>query len=251
MSTKKLSLLTSVISNAELSPHRPLELARGGDAAEAAAEHHDAHIPSRVAWSPRIANTDLSEKRFPLFDDIGGRLRSFPVADVLRRVNRAGRDEEDVARLQRHWCLSFHRVLERRPFENIDNLVTGMRVPGGRNPGVELDDRLHDLASWDAEIVPLEIDASGSCLLGPRHVKNQTAREMTAATTAIRLARMSPSCLLPHIREKPFVTRTPSCLNPYVTIHEESNLLDDRIVGAWIVLPGLAALDDFRKLAHP
>jgi hypothetical protein len=52
-----------------------------------------------------------------------------------------------------------------------------MRVPGGRDPRVEFDDRLHDLASWDAEIVPLEIDASGSCLLRLRHVKNQTARD--------------------------------------------------------------------------
>jgi hypothetical protein len=52
-----------------------------------------------------------------------------------------------------------------------------MRVPGGRHPRVELDDRLHDLPSWDTEIVPLEIDASGSCLLRPRHVKNQTARD--------------------------------------------------------------------------
>jgi hypothetical protein len=50
-----------------------------------------------------------------------------------------------------------------------------MRVPGGRDPRVEFDDRLHDLASLDAEIVPLEIDASGSCLLRSCHVKDQTA----------------------------------------------------------------------------
>jgi hypothetical protein len=49
-------------------------------------------------------------------------------------------------------------------------------MPGRRHPRAEFDDRLHDLASWDAEIVPLEIDAFGSCLLRSRHVKNQTAR---------------------------------------------------------------------------
>ena len=52
-----------------------------------------------------------------------------------------------------------------------------MRVPGGRHPRVELDNRLDDLASGDAEIVPLEIDAFDSCLLRPRDMQNQTARD--------------------------------------------------------------------------
>ena len=68
-------------------------------------------------------------------------------------------------------------VLQRRPFENIDDFFTRMRVPDGRHPRVEFDDRLDDLASGDAEIVPLEIDAYDSCLLRPRHVQNQTARD--------------------------------------------------------------------------
>ena len=127
--------------------------------------------------SPRRAITDVGQERFPLFDDIRGQLRSFPAADVPRRVDLSGRDEEDIARLERHRRLSLDLVLQRRPFENIDDLFTGMRVPGGRHPRVEFDDRLNDLASGDAEIVPLEIDASDSCLLRPRHVQNQTARD--------------------------------------------------------------------------
>ena len=89
-------------------PQHPLEVSHGGDAAESAAEYDDAHVPSRMAWSPRRANIGLGEERFPFFDDIGGQLRAFPVADVLRRVNRAGRDEENVARLQRDRRFSFH-----------------------------------------------------------------------------------------------------------------------------------------------
>ena len=58
-------------------------------------------------------------------------------------------------------------------------------------PRVEFDDRLDDFASWDAEIVPLEIDAGDSCLLRPRHVQNHTARDDDdAPTTTIRVVLM-------------------------------------------------------------
>jgi hypothetical protein len=50
-----------------------------------------------------------------------------------------------------------------------------MGVPRGRDPGIELHDDLHDLAPWNAEIVPLEIDASGSRLLRSRHVNTEGA----------------------------------------------------------------------------
>src|SRR5262245_34424439 len=42
-----------------------LEVSHGGHAAESAAEYDDAHVPSRIAWSSRSANTDVGEKRFP------------------------------------------------------------------------------------------------------------------------------------------------------------------------------------------
>ena len=65
-----------------------------------------------------------------------------------------------------------------------------MRVPGGRHPSVDFDDRLDDLASGDAEIVPLEIDAFDSCRLRPRHVQNQTARDDDRRHHAIRVVLM-------------------------------------------------------------
>ena len=117
-----------------------------------------------------------SVERFPFFDDIRGQLRSFSAADVLRRVDRSGRDDGRRG-LERHHGFPSNLVLQRRPFESRDDLFTRMRVPRGRHPWVEFDDRLDDLASGDAEIVPLEIDASGSCLLRLRHVQNETARD--------------------------------------------------------------------------
>jgi hypothetical protein len=52
---------------------------------------------------------------------------------------------------------------------------------------------------------------------------------MTAATAAIRLACMSTSFLLSHIREKPFATGTAHPSSRHVITPEESNLLDDRV----------------------
>jgi len=130
----------------------------------------------RAAW--RFARkTDLGEEWFSFLHDVGGQLRAFPVADVLRCVNCAGRNEEHATRLQRDRWLPFHLVLERRPFEDVDDLLTRMCVPGRCHPGLDFDDRLHHLASLDAEIVTLEIDASGSCQLRLRRLKNQTAHD--------------------------------------------------------------------------
>ena len=66
-------------------------------------------------------------------------------------MNRAGWDEEDVARLERH-RLSFDLVLQRRPFENIDDFFPWMPVPRGRHARVEFNDRLDDLASFTSPI---------------------------------------------------------------------------------------------------
>ena len=48
-----------------------------------------------------------------------------------------------------------------------------MRVPGRRRSRRELDDRLNYLASGNAQVVPLEIDAPGSHLLRLRPVERQ------------------------------------------------------------------------------
>src|SRR5712692_5666190 len=42
------------------------------------------------------------EERFPFFDDIRRELRRIAAAGVARRVDRSGRDEQDVAGLQRY-----------------------------------------------------------------------------------------------------------------------------------------------------
>src|ERR1043166_3629059 len=47
--------------------------------------------------SLRRAIGDFGEERFPFSHDVCGQLRSLSVADVLRRVNSAGRNEERVA----------------------------------------------------------------------------------------------------------------------------------------------------------
>ena len=60
-----------------------------------------------------------------------------------------------------------------------------MRVPRGRDSRVELDDHLDDLASGDAEIVPLEIDALDCRLLRPRHLQRQTASGTISTATAM------------------------------------------------------------------
>jgi hypothetical protein len=52
-----------------------------------------------------------------------------------------------------------------------------MRVLGKRHSRREFDTHLDDLASRDAEIVPLEVVARDSRLLRPRHVQRQAAAD--------------------------------------------------------------------------
>ena len=47
-------------------------------------------------------------------------------ADVLRRVDRSGRDEQDVAGLERHRRLALDLILQ-QAFEDIDDLFARMR----------------------------------------------------------------------------------------------------------------------------
>jgi hypothetical protein len=89
-------------------------------------------------------------------------------------VDRSGRNEQDLAGLEGHRRLALHRVFP-RTFEDIDDLFARMRVLGKRHSRREFDTHLDDLASRDAEIVPLEIGALDSRLLRPRHVQRQAA----------------------------------------------------------------------------
>src|SRR6266851_4881981 len=88
---------------------------------------------------------DHHDERFPFFDDIRGELLRGAAADVLRRVDRSGRGEQDVAGLERHWRLALDLVLQ-RALEDIDDFFTRMRVLAERGSPVEVDARLDDLA---------------------------------------------------------------------------------------------------------
>src|SRR5207253_6275607 len=117
---------------------------------------------------------DHREEWLPFFDDIRGEFRPVAAGDVLRRVDRSGRNEQDLAGLERHRRLALDLILQ-GAFEDIDYLFARMTVLAERHPGGEIDAHLDDLASGDAEIVPLEIGALDSRLLRPRHVQRQTA----------------------------------------------------------------------------
>ena len=74
-------------------------------------------------------------------------------------MDRAGRDEVDVAGLERHWWLAIDLVLH-PAFEDIDDLFARMRVPGGCYAGVDVNAHLDGFAPWGAEVVSLKIGAS-------------------------------------------------------------------------------------------
>src|SRR5262245_39782357 len=117
---------------------------------------------------------DQLDERLSFFDDVRGELGPVAAADVLRRVDRSGRDEQDVAGLERDRRLALDLVLQ-RAFDDIDDLFARMPVLGKRHSRVEVDAHLDDLAAGDAEIVPLEVGAFDSRLLRRRYVQHQTA----------------------------------------------------------------------------
>src|SRR5689334_3968602 len=116
---------------------------------------------------PPPGSLDDREERLPFLDDVGGELRRVAGADVPRRVDRSGRDEQDLARLERHRRLALDPVLQ-RALEDVDDLLARMRVPAERSARGEVDARLDGLASGGAEIVPLELGARDAGLLRPR-----------------------------------------------------------------------------------
>ena len=132
-------------------------------------------------------HSDQHEERLPFFDDIRGELRRVAAADVPGRVDRSGRDEQDspalsvTGGLPSSWYSS-------DAFEDIDDLLARMRVLGGQPAGREIDAHLDDLASGDAEIVPLEIGAldSRAAAPAPRAIAKPLAA-ISAATAMIRL----------------------------------------------------------------
>src|SRR4249919_2385691 len=112
-------------------------------------------------WPRQQPSLHQCEWRFPFFEDIRGKLLRDAAADVLRRVDRSGWDEEDVAGLERHWRLALDLILQ-RALEDIDDLFARMRVLAEGRSRVEVNAYLEGLASGDAEIVPLQVRALDS-----------------------------------------------------------------------------------------
>src|SRR5262249_42519367 len=106
------------------------------------------------------------ERRLAFLEHVGGKLGRVGAAGVLRRVDGAGRDEQDVAGLERHRRLALDVILQ-RAFEHVDDLLARMGVPGEGGARGEVDAHLEDLASADAEIVALQVGAPDP-LLRPR-----------------------------------------------------------------------------------
>jgi hypothetical protein len=131
-------------------------------------------------------------QRFPFLDQIRRQLSAVAVADVLRRVDCAGWDEQHVAGFQRHRWLAVHLVFQ-RPFEDIDDFLARVRVLAERYARTEVDANLDDLSPRDAEIVLLEIGTRDSRLLRSRHVTGYVGSEDDCRhRNALRCFHVSP-----------------------------------------------------------
>jgi hypothetical protein len=108
-----------------------------------------------VASRPHLARHD---GRLPFFGGIRGELRRVAAADVLQRVDRLGRDEQDLAGPDRRRRLALDLMLQHafrwhRRFRRRDGCAPGTA------PRVDIDARLGDLASRDAQVVLLGVGA--------------------------------------------------------------------------------------------
>src|SRR5918999_267019 len=103
------------------------------------------------------------EELLSFVDDIRGELAPVAGTKVLHGVDRSGRDEQDVAGVERHRWPAVEAILE-RAFDHIHDLFARVAVPGEHHAGGDVDARLDELASGDAQIVPLEIGALDSRL---------------------------------------------------------------------------------------
>jgi hypothetical protein len=61
----------------------------------------------------RACSLDQHDERLPFFDEIRGELRRVGGAHVLHRVDRFGRDEKDLAPLDRRRWLALELILQR------------------------------------------------------------------------------------------------------------------------------------------
>src|SRR5438094_316953 len=78
------------------------------------------------------------DERLPFFDNVRGELRRVAAGDVLYLVDRSGRDEQDLAGLERHRRLALQPILQ-QAFDGIDDLFARMVVRGGHHLRGEID----------------------------------------------------------------------------------------------------------------
>src|SRR6185369_8192700 len=97
---------------------------------------------SALAWRPVCERN----KRFPFFDEVSGEFSSVTRSDVLRRVDHACQDEQDIAWFDCYRWLVPDPVLK-RPFQDIDDLFAKMRMPRRNISRVKVDAHLHSFAS--------------------------------------------------------------------------------------------------------
>src|SRR2546428_9819471 len=86
------------------------------------------------------------DERLPFFDDIRGELRPVAAADVLCCVDRSGRDEQDLADLERHRRVAPDLILQGAS-QGIDDPFAPMTGPAERHPGGAIDAHLHELSA--------------------------------------------------------------------------------------------------------
>src|SRR5260370_4200404 len=125
-------------------------------------------------YFPKQPSLHQCEQRLAFLDDVGGQLTAGAAADVFRRVDRSGGNEENIAGLERHRRLVLDLILE-RACEDIDDLFARMRMLAERHAGRKIDAHLDGLASGGAEIVPLQVGTLDARLLRLRRRQRQTA----------------------------------------------------------------------------
>src|SRR6476661_4750682 len=95
-------------------------------------------VTSVGSWWGLRRSRGRNEEWLAFFDDVRGELRCVARTDVLRRMDRSCRNEQDVSRLEGLWGLPLDPILQ-RTFENVDDLLAGMRVSGSGHALVETD----------------------------------------------------------------------------------------------------------------
>ena len=115
------------------------------------------------------------DERPALVDDIGSELGGAFGAGVGHRVDRSGRDDQDVAGPERHRRPAVEAIFERAP-QHIDQLLARMAVPGGGGARGEIDTDLDRLVPGDAEVVTQEIGARDRGPLRRRRLRGAGGR---------------------------------------------------------------------------